>query len=89
MIIINPLYFIKDNCNFIVFVLVQVCTVPDIPFSMYISKPEDYERTYKTGETITLGCKKGFKEKPGGNGVRICISGRWAQFPFECEGKNI
>lgn len=66
----------------------QVCTVPDIPFSMYISIPENYERTYKTGETITLACKKGFKEKPGGNSVRICISGRWAQFPFECEGTH-
>ncbi|XP_073244022.1 protein lev-9-like [Porites lutea] len=66
----------------------QVCTVPDIPFSMHISIPENYERTYKTGETITLACKKGFKEKPGGNGVRICISGRWAQFPFECEGTH-
>ena len=38
-----------------------------------------------TGERITLACKKGFKEQPRGNPVRICINGLWTRFPFKCE----
>ena len=80
------------NSLFIVFTSVNVfkvemCSTPEIPFSTYIAKPENYSRNYRTGETVTLACKKGFKEVPGGNPIRICISGRWTQFPFECEGK--
>ena len=76
----------ETHCNFLLLFLVKVCTVPDIPFSMYIAEPKNYHRTYSTGDKITLACKKGFKQKAKGNPVRICISGRWTQFPFECEG---
>ncbi|XP_068694975.1 sushi, von Willebrand factor type A, EGF and pentraxin domain-containing protein 1-like isoform X1 [Montipora foliosa] len=65
-----------------------MCSTPEIPFSTYIAKPENYSRNYGTGETVTLACKKGFKEVPGGNPIRICISGRWTQFPFKCEGTH-
>ncbi|XP_068692895.1 sushi, von Willebrand factor type A, EGF and pentraxin domain-containing protein 1-like [Montipora foliosa] len=66
----------------------EMCSTPEIPFSTYIANPENYSRNYRTGETITLACKKGFKEVPGGNPIRICISGRWTQFPFKCEGTH-
>ncbi|RMX37602.1 hypothetical protein pdam_00007909 [Pocillopora damicornis] len=55
----------------------KMCSLPTIPFSKYIAKPVNYTRKYRTGERITLACKKGFKKKPGGNPVRICISGNW------------
>lgn len=64
-----------------------MCTLPSIPFSTYIKEPVNSNRTYKTGERIKLECKKGFKKQPGGNPIRICISGQWTQFPFKCEGK--
>ena len=63
-----------------------MCNLPNIPFSTYIKKPDNFNRTYMTGERITLACKKGFKEQPGGNPVRICINGLWTRFPFKCEG---
>ena len=69
------------------FLSVKMCSLPTIPFSKYIAKPVNYTRKYRTGERITLACKKGFKKKPGGNPVRICISGLWTRFPFQCEGK--
>ena len=53
---------------------------------MYIARPSNYNRTYLTGEVITLACKKGFQEQAGGNPVRVCIHGRWTQFPFKCKG---
>lgn len=62
-----------------------MCSLPKIPFSTYIKKPENFNRTYMTGERITLACKKGFKEQPRGNPVRICINGLWTRFPFKCE----
>ncbi|XP_067016811.1 sushi, von Willebrand factor type A, EGF and pentraxin domain-containing protein 1-like isoform X5 [Acropora muricata] len=65
-----------------------MCSTPVIPFSTYIAKPLNYSGRYSTGETITLACKKGFKEEPGGNPIRICISGRWTQFPFKCIGTH-
>lgn len=65
---------------------VRMCTLPNIPFSTYIKKPDNFNRTYTTGERITLACKKGFKELPNGNPVRICINGLWTRFPFKCEG---
>ncbi|KAK2567192.1 CUB and sushi domain-containing protein 3 [Acropora cervicornis] len=65
-----------------------MCSTPVIPFSTYIAKPLNYSGSYSTGETITLACKKGFKEQPGGHPIRICISGRWTQFPFKCIGTH-
>ncbi|XP_020615812.1 CUB and sushi domain-containing protein 3-like isoform X2 [Orbicella faveolata] len=66
----------------------RMCTLPNIPFSTYIKKPDNFNRTYMTGERITLACKKGFKELPNGNPVRICINGLWTRFPFKCEGTH-
>lgn len=74
--------------GFPVLFLVRTCRLPDIPSSMYIAKPTKYNRTYLTGEVITLACKKDFEEQVGGNPVRVCIYGRWTQFPFQCKGIN-
>ncbi|KAL9989269.1 hypothetical protein ACROYT_G003802 [Oculina patagonica] len=66
----------------------RMCSLPTIPFSTYIAEPVNFNRTYMTGERIKLACKKGFKQLPGGNPVRICISGLWTRFPFKCEGTH-
>ena len=63
--------------------LVRACKVPDLPFGAYVIS--QIKPAYKTGDRITLGCKKGLKKK--GNSMRICISGRWTAFPFKCEGE--
>ena len=69
---------------------VKMCGVPEIPFSTYIKEPVNFNRSYSTGEKVTLACKAGFEEKPeGGTPVRICISGGWTRFPFKCEGETI
>ena len=57
---------------------------------MYVSQPKNHKQTYRIGENITLACKTGFKEKPGGNAVRMCTTEGWPESPpFECEGKNM
>lgn len=66
-----------------------MCTVPEIPFSMFIVQTSNYNRTYTTGEMIILACKKGFKKQQGDIPIRICVSGRWTQFLFKCEDNQL
>ncbi|XP_031558404.1 CUB and sushi domain-containing protein 1-like [Actinia tenebrosa] len=61
-----------------------VCQQPDLPFGSYVKT--NLKSEYKTGESVTLDCKTGFIKE--GNPRRICISGRWTAFPFECKATH-
>ena len=82
---VNALYKLFYDGLFFIGFAVRMCTVPDVPFSTFIKEPKNYNRTYQTGERITLSCREGFKAK--GNPVIICIGGSWTRFPFDCVGK--
>ncbi|XP_048586831.1 sushi, von Willebrand factor type A, EGF and pentraxin domain-containing protein 1-like isoform X3 [Nematostella vectensis] len=63
----------------------QVCKVlQELPFGARIKYPESPNRYYQTGESITLACKEGFKQKEKGTPKWLCVSGKWTKFPFEC-----
>ncbi|XP_020912105.1 complement factor H-related protein 1 [Exaiptasia diaphana] len=58
------------------------CTQPVLPFGAYVMSI--IKSMYKTGDRIQIGCKTGFKQS--GNPYRICMSGRWTAFQFQCKG---
>ncbi|CAH3165489.1 unnamed protein product, partial [Porites evermanni] len=64
----------------------KMCSLPTIPSSMYVVQPINYQRVYKTGEMIILGCKKGLTNKVNGDPIKVCISGKWTQSSFKCGG---
>lgn len=76
-----PLFRISTDC---LLYPVPACKIPDLPFGAFIKS--QIKSTYKTGDRIELGCKRRFKKI--GNALRICISGKWTAFPFECKGED-
>ena len=58
-------FWINTRVIVVAFFLVKTCSLPDIPFSSYIAQPANYNRTYNTGDAVTLACKKGFEKQPG------------------------
>lgn len=79
----------KVNCQcffFFVsyFTLAIPCKPPDIT-TKEIQLPKERKNRYHSGETISFGCKVGYKGI--GNATRQCNEGHWTTKNFYCESK--